>query len=152
MKQLCLLYLMQALRFYGSSNVTVTGITIVNSSQCHLKFDSCQGVTVNDITISSPENSPNTDGIHLQNSKAVNIHHTNLACGNSHTDHAPLTQVSRNLFEKPPHVLYRYENLLCLLATLDHRRSNKKKKIRTKEESKKTLLKAPAKLTNFYLV
>ncbi|CAD6332761.1 unnamed protein product [Miscanthus lutarioriparius] len=70
-----------ALRFYGSSNVTVTGITIVNSSQCHLKFDSCQGVMVHDLTISSPENSPNTDGIHLQNSKEVNIHHTNLACG-----------------------------------------------------------------------
>ncbi|KAL6618714.1 hypothetical protein ACP70R_033853 [Stipagrostis hirtigluma subsp. patula] len=69
------------LRFYGSSNVTVTGITIVNSSQCHLKFDSCQGVMVHDLTISSPENSPNTDGIHLQNSKEVNIHHTNLACG-----------------------------------------------------------------------
>jgi hypothetical protein len=72
-----------ALRFYGSSNVTVTGITIVNSSQCHLKFDSCQGVMVHDLTISSPENSPNTDGIHLQNSKQVSIHHSNLACGNA---------------------------------------------------------------------
>ncbi|KAJ1264233.1 hypothetical protein BS78_09G247500 [Paspalum vaginatum] len=70
-----------ALRFYGSSNVTVTGITIVNSSQCHLKFDSCQGVMVHDLTVYSPETSPNTDGIHLQNSKEVNIHHTNLACG-----------------------------------------------------------------------
>ncbi|KAL5203506.1 hypothetical protein ABZP36_014458 [Zizania latifolia] len=70
-----------ALRFYGSSNVTVTGITIVNSAQCHLKFDSCQGVMVHDLTISSPESSPNTDGIHLQNSKEVSIHHTNLACG-----------------------------------------------------------------------
>ncbi|PUZ64642.1 hypothetical protein GQ55_3G158700 [Panicum hallii var. hallii] len=70
-----------ALRFYGSSNVTVTGITIVNSSQCHLKFDNCQGVMVHDLTISSPENSPNTDGIHLQNSREVNIHHTNMACG-----------------------------------------------------------------------
>ncbi|KAG8044731.1 hypothetical protein GUJ93_ZPchr0070g33433 [Zizania palustris] len=72
-----------ALRFYGSSNVSVTGITIVNSSQCHLKFDSCQGVMVHNLTISSPENSPNTDGIHLQNSKEVSIHHTNLACGKS---------------------------------------------------------------------
>ncbi|KAM0840613.1 hypothetical protein ACQ4PT_059542 [Festuca glaucescens] len=70
-----------ALRFYGSSNVRVTGISIVNSSQCHLKFDSCQGVMVHNLTISSPEDSPNTDGIHLQNSKDVNIHHTNLACG-----------------------------------------------------------------------
>uniref|UniRef100_A0A0E0C553 Polygalacturonase n=1 Tax=Oryza meridionalis TaxID=40149 RepID=A0A0E0C553_9ORYZ len=69
-----------ALRFYGSFNVVVAGITIVNSSQCHLKFDSCQGVMVHDVTISSPENSLNTDGIHLQNSKDVSIHHTNLAC------------------------------------------------------------------------
>ncbi|CAO2170746.1 unnamed protein product [Urochloa humidicola] len=70
-----------ALRFYGSFNVVVTGITIVNSSQCHLKFDNCQGVMVHDVTISSPENSLNTDGIHLQNSKDVSIHHTNMACG-----------------------------------------------------------------------
>ncbi|CAD6230684.1 unnamed protein product [Miscanthus lutarioriparius] len=70
-----------ALRFYGSFNVVVAGITVVNSSQCHLKFDNCQGVMVHDVTISSPENSLNTDGIHLQNSKDVSIHHTNLACG-----------------------------------------------------------------------
>uniref|UniRef100_A0ACD5TD92 Uncharacterized protein n=1 Tax=Avena sativa TaxID=4498 RepID=A0ACD5TD92_AVESA len=70
-----------ALRFYGSSSVRVTGISIVNSSQCHLKFDSCQAVMVHNLTISSPEDSPNTDGIHLQNSKDVNIHHIDLACG-----------------------------------------------------------------------
>ncbi|XP_024314509.1 polygalacturonase At1g48100 [Brachypodium distachyon] len=33
---------------------------------------------VHNFTISSPENSPNTDGIHLQNYKDVNIHHTDL--------------------------------------------------------------------------
>jgi hypothetical protein len=76
----------QALRFYGSFNVLVSGITIVNSSQCHLKFDNCQGVMVHDITISSPENSVNTDGIHLQNSKDVSIHHANMACGNIYND------------------------------------------------------------------
>lgn len=72
----------QALRFYGSFNVTVTGITIQNSPQCHLKFDNCAGVLVHDMSVSSPGNSPNTDGIHLQNSKQVLIHTTNLACGN----------------------------------------------------------------------
>ncbi|KAK8665154.1 hypothetical protein V6N13_005328 [Hibiscus sabdariffa] len=71
-----------ALRFYGSFNVTVTGITIQNSPQCHLKFDNCIGVVVHDMSISSPGDSPNTDGIHLQNSKDVLIHGTNLACGN----------------------------------------------------------------------
>ncbi|KAK8561114.1 hypothetical protein V6N12_048189 [Hibiscus sabdariffa] len=71
-----------ALRFYGSFNVTVTGITIQNSPQCHLKFDNCIGVVVHDMSISSPGDSPNTDGIHLQNSKDVLIHGTNLACDN----------------------------------------------------------------------
>ncbi|XVF43990.1 hypothetical protein PTKIN_Ptkin02bG0084100 [Pterospermum kingtungense] len=70
-----------ALRFYGSLNVTVTGITIQNSPQCHLKFDNCMVVVVHDITVSSPGDSPNTDGIHLQNSKDVLIHGSSLACG-----------------------------------------------------------------------
>ncbi|KAJ3695295.1 hypothetical protein LUZ60_000672 [Juncus effusus] len=70
-----------ALRFYGSYNVTVTGITIQNSPQCHLKFDNCESVSVYNMTISSPGDSLNTDGIHLQNSKDVNIHHNNLSCG-----------------------------------------------------------------------
>ncbi|KAK1322601.1 Polygalacturonase [Acorus calamus] len=70
-----------ALRFYGSYNVSVTGITIQNSPQCHLKFDNCVAVDVHNITVSSPGDSLNTDGIHLQNSKGVNIHNTNLSCG-----------------------------------------------------------------------
>ncbi|KAL2552472.1 Pectin lyase-like superfamily protein [Forsythia ovata] len=70
-----------ALRFYGSSNVIVTGITIQNSPQTHLKFDDCTGVQVFSMSISSPGDSPNTDGIHLQNSKNVIIHSTSLACG-----------------------------------------------------------------------
>lgn len=71
----------QALRFYGSFNPTVTGITIQNSPQCHLKFDNCNGVMVHDVTISSPGDSPNTDGIHLQNSKDVLIYSSSMACG-----------------------------------------------------------------------
>ncbi|KAE8716549.1 pantothenate kinase 2-like [Hibiscus syriacus] len=70
-----------ALRFYGSFNATVTGITIQNSPQCHLKFDNCMGIVVHDITVSSPGDSPNTDGIHLQNSNDVLIHSSDLACG-----------------------------------------------------------------------
>ncbi|XP_048140001.1 polygalacturonase At1g48100-like isoform X2 [Rhodamnia argentea] len=70
-----------ALRFYGSTDVTVTGITIQNSPKMHLKFDSCTNVHVFDISVSSPGDSPNTDGIHLQNSQNVLIHSCNLACG-----------------------------------------------------------------------
>ncbi|KAI4350676.1 hypothetical protein L6164_005107 [Bauhinia variegata] len=70
-----------ALRFYGSDGVVVSGITIQNSQQTHLKFDDCTNVQVYDITASSPGDSPNTDGIHLQNSQGVVIYSSTLACG-----------------------------------------------------------------------
>lgn len=73
---------MQALRFYGSNGVTVTGITIQNSQQTHLKFDDCTAVQVSGFTALSPGDSPNTDGIHLQNSQDVLIYGSTLACGN----------------------------------------------------------------------
>ncbi|CAA7397572.1 unnamed protein product [Spirodela intermedia] len=70
-----------ALRLYGSDGITVAGITIRNSAQCHLKFDSCTAVEVFNLTVSSPGFSVHTDGIHLQNSKNVSIHHVVLGCG-----------------------------------------------------------------------
>ncbi|XP_058088317.1 polygalacturonase At1g48100 [Magnolia sinica] len=70
-----------ALRFYGSYNITVRDIKIFNSPQCHLKFDGSAQVKINNITISSPERSPNTDGIHLQNTQDVEIQHSNIGCG-----------------------------------------------------------------------
>ena len=69
------------MRFYGSYDVSVKGITIQNSPQFHLKFDGCTFVRVVNVTISSPENSPNTDGIHVQNSEEVEIHNSSIACG-----------------------------------------------------------------------
>ncbi|RZB60680.1 Polygalacturonase [Glycine soja] len=72
---------LRALRFYGSDGVTVTCITIQNSQQTHLKFDSCTNVQVSGISVSSPGDSPNTDGIHLQNSQNVVIYSSTLACG-----------------------------------------------------------------------
>ncbi|KAG5604680.1 hypothetical protein H5410_026172 [Solanum commersonii] len=69
------------LRFYGSYNVTIRDIKIINSPQCHLKFDNSKGVKINNVTISAPEISPNTDGIHLQNTQDVEIHHSNIGTG-----------------------------------------------------------------------
>lgn len=72
---------MQAIRFYSSNDITVNDIRIINSPLCHLKFDDSKGIKVNNVTISSPENSPNTDGIHLQNTQSVEIQHSNIATG-----------------------------------------------------------------------
>lgn len=61
--------------------MTVRDIKIINSPQCHLKFDDSKGVKVDNITISSPETSLNTDGIHLQNTQDVIIKNSNVGCG-----------------------------------------------------------------------
>nr|CAD1834839.1 unnamed protein product [Ananas comosus var. bracteatus] len=68
-------------RFYKSYNITVRNIRIVNSPQCHLKFDSSRGIKVKSLTISSSQDSPNTDGIHLQNTRDVEIKNSNIGCG-----------------------------------------------------------------------
>ncbi|OEL25248.1 Polygalacturonase [Dichanthelium oligosanthes] len=68
-------------RFYNSFSVTVRNIQISNSPQCHLKFDSSGGIKVKNITIASPGDSPNTDGIHLQNTRDVEIRSSSIGCG-----------------------------------------------------------------------
>ncbi|KAF8387635.1 hypothetical protein HHK36_026288 [Tetracentron sinense] len=70
-----------AVRFYSSVNLTVRDIRIQNSPLCHLKFDNCVGVKVSNLTILAPGDSPNTDGVHLQGSQAVEVEHSSISCG-----------------------------------------------------------------------
>ncbi|XP_004489794.1 probable polygalacturonase At1g80170 [Cicer arietinum] len=70
-----------AIRFYSSNFVKVRDIKIINSPLCHLKFDNSKGIKVDNITIISPANSPNTDGIHLQNTQDVEIQHSHIGTG-----------------------------------------------------------------------
>ncbi|KAL6839018.1 hypothetical protein ACP4OV_031072 [Aristida adscensionis] len=69
------------IRFYNCFNVSVRNIRMINSPQCHLKFDSSGGIRVKNITIASPGDSLNTDGIHLQNTRDVEIRSSTIGCG-----------------------------------------------------------------------
>lgn len=64
-----------------SSNLTVRGLRIKNSPQFHFRFDGCENVHVESITITAPALSPNTDGIHIENTKFVRIHNSLIANG-----------------------------------------------------------------------
>lgn len=64
-----------------SNNIEVKGLRIQNSPQFHMKFDGCQGVLINEIQISSPKLSPNTDGIHLGNTRSVGIYNSVVSNG-----------------------------------------------------------------------
>lgn len=69
------------IRFFMSTNLAVKGLRIQNSPQFHMKFDGCEGVQIEKLSISSPKLSPNTDGIHIENTKAVGIYDTMISNG-----------------------------------------------------------------------
>lgn len=72
------------IRFFMSSNLYVNGLKIENSPQFHMIFNGCQGVMINMLSISAPKLSPNTDGIHVENSKDVGIYNSLISNGNGY--------------------------------------------------------------------
>ncbi|CAD6231703.1 unnamed protein product [Miscanthus lutarioriparius] len=66
--------------FFMTNNMTVQGLKVQNSSEFHIRFDNCHGVVASGLSIRSPALSPNTDGIHVENSTDVLI--TNTAVSN----------------------------------------------------------------------
>lgn len=65
-----------------SNNLTVQGLKIKDSPQFHFRFDGCQNVRVQSLTIKSPALSPNTDGIHVENTNNVGIYDSLISNGN----------------------------------------------------------------------
>ncbi|KAF7126337.1 hypothetical protein RHSIM_Rhsim11G0099500 [Rhododendron simsii] len=70
-----------AIRFFMSSNLTVQGLKIKNSPQFHFRFDGCRDVLVDSLYIKAPSQSPNTDGIHIENTNNVKIYNTIISNG-----------------------------------------------------------------------
>ncbi|TVU21305.1 hypothetical protein EJB05_30933, partial [Eragrostis curvula] len=70
-----------ALRFFQSNGVTVQGLKVQNSPEFHFRFDGCRGVEVRGLSITSPALSPNTDGIHVENTTDVRISDTAVSNG-----------------------------------------------------------------------
>ncbi|KGN45612.2 polygalacturonase At1g48100 [Cucumis sativus] len=69
------------IRFFMSSNLAVNSLRIQNSPMFHMKFDGCEGVLIEKLSISSPKLSPNTDGIHIENTKGVGIYNSMISNG-----------------------------------------------------------------------
>lgn len=63
--------------------MTVQGLKIKNSPQFHFRFDSCHDVHIDSLSIKSPAGSPNTDGIHIENSNDVKIYNSVISNGKS---------------------------------------------------------------------
>ncbi|GJN35675.1 hypothetical protein PR202_gb24470 [Eleusine coracana subsp. coracana] len=68
-------------RFFMSRNLAVEGLRVENSPEFHFRFDGCSDVRVDGLFISSPANSPNTDGIHVENTERVAIYNSRISNG-----------------------------------------------------------------------
>ncbi|XP_006656147.1 exopolygalacturonase-like [Oryza brachyantha] len=63
------------------NNGLISGITLLNSKFFHLNLYKCKNVTVKDVTVTAPGDSPNTDGIHMGDSTQINIIDTTIGTG-----------------------------------------------------------------------
>ncbi|KAF7084121.1 hypothetical protein CFC21_087805 [Triticum aestivum] len=63
------------------NNATIRGITLKNAKFFHLNLFNCKNVLVENVEITAPGNSPNTDGIHMGDSEDVTIKATNIGVG-----------------------------------------------------------------------
>ncbi|XP_059625329.1 exopolygalacturonase clone GBGE184-like [Cornus florida] len=64
-----------------TNNTLVQGIKLINSKGFHMKVTSCNNVTVQGLNITAPDDSPNTDGIHISRSDLVKISNTVIGTG-----------------------------------------------------------------------
>ncbi|XP_022897559.1 polygalacturonase-like [Olea europaea var. sylvestris] len=56
-------------------------LKIQNAQQIHVSFQKCKNVQASNLTISAPEGSPNTDGIHVSKSQNIEISSCTIGTG-----------------------------------------------------------------------
>uniref|UniRef100_A0A804ILQ0 Polygalacturonase n=1 Tax=Musa acuminata subsp. malaccensis TaxID=214687 RepID=A0A804ILQ0_MUSAM len=59
----------------------VAGLRLINSSQMHLVVGFSSAIRITGVTITAPGDSPNTDGIHIQQSHHVNVSDSTIGTG-----------------------------------------------------------------------
>lgn len=86
---------MQSMTFNWANNIVISGLTSINSQQTHLVINSCNNVKVKNVKVMAPDQSPNTDGIHVQSSTNVMITGSTLQTGD---DCISIGDGTKNLF------------------------------------------------------
>ncbi|XP_010248209.1 PREDICTED: polygalacturonase-like [Nelumbo nucifera] len=71
----------RSITFNYAMDVVINGLTSINSKNSHIVINGCENVTVQQVTVVAPDQSPNTDGIHVQMSSGVTITNTSIRTG-----------------------------------------------------------------------
>ncbi|EOY19568.1 Pectin lyase-like superfamily protein [Theobroma cacao] len=80
------------LSFTNSNNIKINGLMSLNSQMFHIVINGCQNVHIQGVRIIAADNSPNTDGIHVQLSTNVEIINCSIKTGDDCTSIGPGTK------------------------------------------------------------
>jgi hypothetical protein len=83
-----MLYTSQGFVIENSNNVHIDGLTFVDSPKMHIAFERSTWVHATSLTIQAPEDSPNTDGIHIQHSQNIIIDNIRIGTGISFMEYS----------------------------------------------------------------
>ncbi|GAU31633.1 hypothetical protein TSUD_38300 [Trifolium subterraneum] len=67
--------------FDGKGADIVKDITSLNSKEFHFHLHGCSNISFNNLTITAPGNSPNTDGMHISTSSFINVTNSIIGTG-----------------------------------------------------------------------
>ncbi|XP_047942809.1 polygalacturonase-like [Salvia hispanica] len=81
----------KSLAFLNSNNTSINGLTSINSQMFHIVIHGCRDIKLQNIKISAPEESPNTDGIHIGLSSGVSVTNSRIATGDDCISMSPGT-------------------------------------------------------------
>ncbi|KAJ9187200.1 hypothetical protein P3X46_002685 [Hevea brasiliensis] len=70
-----------SIEFSNSNNVEINGLASQDSQKFHIVINGCQNVKVQNVRVSAPGDSPNTDGIHVESSTGVTILNSKIGTG-----------------------------------------------------------------------
>lgn len=62
----------------------VQNLNIQDAQQIHVSFEKCNDVQASGLTVAAPENSPNTDGIHVTRTQNILITNSVIGTGTVH--------------------------------------------------------------------
>ncbi|XP_021800132.1 probable polygalacturonase At3g15720 [Prunus avium] len=88
-----------AIHFYKCDYLQLSGLKHLDSPKAHITINNCNNVSVSNLHIIAPEDSPNTDGIDISMSTFVNIHNSTIGTGddcialNNGSSHINITSI-----------------------------------------------------------
>ncbi|KAA0060589.1 polygalacturonase-like precursor [Cucumis melo var. makuwa] len=94
-----------SLQFTNSQNIVISGLTSLNSQIYHIVINKCRNVRMERLNIYAPANSPNTDGIDLEETSYVTILDSNIGTGDDCISVGPGTSnvLIQNIYCGPGH-------------------------------------------------